>query len=252
MTNFELPDMDPDAWRARSSEEVNFWEQWVKTGGSAWPEGYKRKTDPNAPLVQMVEKFLGELNYDSSKVAKILDIGAGPLSYVGTRSDTYKVDLTVVDPLADDYNRLLDAKGVTGVARPQYGYFETATQQFGLNAFDLVWCFNSLDHSMDPVLGLFNLLSVCRIGGGLILSFHPNEADHGDYHGLHQWNLDYVNGSMIVSQKGRQLNLMPMLEQQEIVNLWQMEHEENENGKGRVFLKLKKTSECNLSQCLIS
>lgn len=244
--------MDPDAWRARSSQEVNFWENWVKTGGSQWPDGFKRKTNPDAPLIGTAEAFLTELGHDPARVCKVLDIGSGPLSYVGTKSDTYSIDLTIVDPLADDYNRLLDAKGVTGVARPQEGYFETATRQFGTNAFDLVWCFNSLDHSMDPLLGLFNLLSVCRIGGGLILSFHPNEADRGKYQGLHQWNLDYQEDKIVMSQMGRQMNLMPLLEQQQIVSLTQLEDDIAGGGKGPILLKVKKTTECNLSQCFIA
>lgn len=252
MTLEDLPNMDPDAWRARASEEVGFWQNWIRTEGAAWPEGYKRKTDPNAPLVPMVRNFLKEISFSFNRPVKILDIGSGPLSYVGTRCADYDVDLTVVDPLAAEYNKLLDEKNVTGVQRPEHGFFETAVQQFGTNTFDVVWCFNSLDHSIDPVAGLFNLLSVCRIGGGMILSFHPNEADEGGYQGLHQWNLDFEDGDMIVSQKGRKFSLMPLLRQQSIMALWRASETDKANDKGRVYLRVKKTSECNLSQAVIA
>ena len=166
--------------------------------------------------------------------------------------DTHDIDLTVVDPLADDYNRLLDQTNVTGVPRPVAGYFETATAQFGPDAFDVVWCCNSLDHSIDPVLGLFNLLNVCRTGGGLLLSFHPNEAEGGNYGGLHQWNLDLVDDRLTLSQKGKSVDLARILEQQNVVSQRQFGHGGAKSGKGRVMIKIKKTTECNLSQCLIA
>lgn len=247
----KLPDMDPDSWRARSSEEVGFWEKWITSNGGAWPDGFKRKTNPDAPLANIAAEFLGDLGVPKGQNVKILDIGAGPLSYVGYKSDAWGIDLTVVDPLAEEYNRLLDEQGVTRVQRPEFGYFETAMAQFGTNQFDLVWCFNSLDHSLDPVLGLFNLLGVCKIGGGLLLSYHPNEADDGDYQGLHQWNLDLSNGDMIVSQKGQVYNLKPLLSQQRVMAVWQLENEGEPGSKGRIFIKIKKIKECNLSQALI-
>ena len=252
MGQTSLPNMDIDSWRERSAEEVNFWENWIFTERSRWPQEYKRRTDPTTPMAKEVENFLDGLGLPADRTVKILDIGAGPLSFIGTNSEKYTIDLTVVDPLAEEYNRLLDQKNVTGVPRPERGYFETATTQFGAEAFDLVWSRNSLDHALDPVLGLFNLLNVCRIGGGLLLSFHPNEAEGGNYAGLHQWNLDYRDGEVVLSQKDRMVSLMPLLQQQKIVSISQPEKTQKKAGKGRVNIKVEKIVECNLSQCLIA
>jgi len=251
MGQAELPEMDLSSWRERSSEEVGFWQNWILTKGKKWPEDFIRRTDPTTPVIGQIKNFITQLGIKPGERVSILDIGSGPLTMLGNASDQHEIDLTLADPLADEYNRLLDEVDVTGVPRPQTGYFETASSQFGSEAFDIVWCRNSLDHSLDPVLGLFNLLDVCKMGGGLLLSFHPNEADYGNYEGLHQWNLDLEEDTLIVSQKNRRFNLMPLLEQQEIIDIRRSPTSEKEKSKGRVIVRVKKTSSCNLSQCLL-
>lgn len=248
MALVELPDMGKDSWVERSSEEVGFWHNWILTRGHKWPEDFKLRTDPNRPVIDPIRNFIFELGKTPGDATSVLDIGSGPLTMLGNVSGDRKIDLTLVDPLAEEYNRLLDKVDVSGVPRPQVGYFETASSQFGAESFDVVWCCNSLDHSLDPLLGLFNLLDVCRIGGGLILKFHPNEADGGNYAGLHQWNLDLQEGKIILSQKGRSVNLMPLLEQQEILGISQFG---NGADKGSITVRVKKTTACNLSQCLL-
>lgn len=46
--------------------------------------------------------LLSELDLDAGSRLRILDIGSGPLSFVGDAHDTYDIDLTVVDPLATE------------------------------------------------------------------------------------------------------------------------------------------------------
>ena len=159
------------------------------------------------------------------------------------------MQLTLVDPLANQYNALLDQAEVLGVPRPVEGYFETAAETLGHERFDVVWCRNALDHSMDPLLGLYNLLSLCKVGGGVILSFHPNEADGGRYQGLHQWNLRLQNNRVILAQMQQELDLTPLLEAQEVVQM----HQEGQGGaqKGMVTITLKKRVAPNLSQAML-
>jgi SAM-dependent methyltransferase len=130
------------------------------------------------------------------------------------------------------------------------GYFETALAEFGENSFDAVWCFNSLDHSIDPVHGLFNLLSVIKIGGGLVLSFHPNEAEGGKYGGLHQWNLDIDDEGLFLNQKGKQMRLQGLIGQQKIIR---RHAPKNATGvqKERVTYLIKKVANVTLSQALL-
>ena len=218
--------------------------------GDQWPEDYIRRTNPNSELVGWIYDLINETNIETTKNLKILDIGSGPLSYVGYKSDKYSIDLTVVDPLANEYNYLLDKNNIKYVPRPQKGYFETAIHDFGENKFDIVWCINSLDHSIDPLVGLYNLLTVCKIGGGLVFSFHRNEGEMGGYKGLHQWNLDILdNEGLILTAHDKKLNLQGLLDQQ-IFKL--LNFAAKDGDKGRVLYFIKKIKSCNLSQAIMT
>jgi SAM-dependent methyltransferase len=242
---------DHSAWNQHTPSEVKFWDQWIMKEGHHWPEDYKRRTDPQAPVTQLMLDLIGELDVDLAAPLQIMDIGSGPLSYVGYVHDKFAIDLTVVDPLADEYNRLLDQANVVDVPRPQPGYFETALATFGENSFDAVWCFNSLDHFIDPVHGLFNLLSVVKIGGGLVLSLHPNEAEQGDYGGLHQWNLDVDGEGLLLNQKGKQMRLQGLIAQQKVVKRIDYNAKTGVK-KERITYLIKKTANVNLSQALLT
>jgi len=249
MTDNLLPKMGTAAWDTRADSEVDFWRNWVSSKGGKWPEDFQRRTDPETPLIEAIADQLEEMNLSQPHTAEVLDIGSGPLSLLGYSSPNQAINLTLVDPLAEAYNVILDNAGITGVPRPQKGYFETALGQLGENRFDVVWCRNALDHSIDPLLGLHSLIAMCRPGGRVILSFHPNEADTGNYGGLHQWNLNNQDGKICLSQKGLELDLTPLLSQQEVLSVSQ--YDQAGKDKGDVTIKLKKTCDPNLSQAMM-
>ncbi|MDZ7711052.1 MAG: class I SAM-dependent methyltransferase [Roseovarius sp.] len=244
------PKSDEAVWRARADEEVGFWRKWIRSGGMRWKEGFERKTDPNAPLAPLIAQLLPDLTLTTGQTLEILDIGSGPLSWVGTSHPDFTVNVTAVDPLADEYNAELDNKGVTGVGRPIKGYFETALWQLGAARFDVVWCANSLDHSIDPVIGLYNIINLCRPGGGVILMFHPDEAEREAYVGLHQWNLNIDNERLMLTRKGRTFDLMSMIAGQQDVKLRKMGGVGKD--KPRVVVSFRKDADCNLSELLIA
>lgn len=55
-------------------------------------------------------------------------------------------------------------------------------------SFDVVHMSNALDHCFDPIFGLMQLISVCKIGGKVILRHNENEA-------LNEHILDYISGT---------------------------------------------------------
>ncbi|TDK42211.1 class I SAM-dependent methyltransferase [Antarcticimicrobium luteum] len=249
MSTADLPEMDKDAWKDRAKNEAQFWRHWVRSSGGKWPEDFENRTNPNAPLINEITTFLDDLGTDRNAPVEILDIGSGPLSILGYVSPEREARLTLIDPLADVYNQILDNAGVEGVPRPRTGFFETAPGALGENKFDIVWCRNSLDHSIDPLLGLHNLIAMCKVGGGIILRFHPNEAEGGGYEGLHQWNLDKRDDRMVLSQKGLMLDLTPLIEAQKILSFTQIIGADGQ--KGMVTVKLQKLRDPNLSQAVM-
>jgi hypothetical protein len=50
-----------------------------------------------------------------------------------------------------------------------------------------------------------------KIGGQLILTFHRNEADHGGYQGLHNWNFDMRGGDFVIEHRGDVVNVFNIL-----------------------------------------
>lgn len=244
------PEHDHAIWKERATQEVDFWKKWIRSGGMRWKEGFQRKTDPKAPLAPLVEAFLPELELRKGQKLEILDIGSGPLSWVGTSHPDHEIDLIAVDPLADEYNAELDDKGIKGVGRPVKGYFETALWQLGANRFDIVWCANSLDHSIDPVIGLYNIINVCKNGGGVILMFHPDEAEQEEYVGLHQWNLNAGNDRLTLTHKGKRFDLMSMLNGQANIRVRTLQSAGKD--KPRIVVTFRKMVDCNLSQVLIA
>jgi len=55
---------------------------------------------------------------------------------------------------------------------------------------------NALDHAVDPLLGIRQMLEVTRPGGWVLLRHARNEGVPGQFRvGLHQWAFDVVQGS---------------------------------------------------------
>ena len=128
---------------------------------------------------------------------RVLDIGCGPVSHVGTCSDRWRIEVVAIDPLADEYRRLRKEFDLTdcGVA-PMRCEIETLAQVVGERSFDIVYCHNALDHVRDPLSGI---LQMVRPGGSCWLVHSSNEGEKQDYRGLHQWNLSpQDDGDLVV------------------------------------------------------
>lgn len=199
--------MDRQDWNKHIHEEVAFWDEWLRTQGGTWPEDFHSRIDSQQRLPDLIENALLNKGVAPGSSITILDLGSGPLTSVGVASDHYDVTVTPVDPLADHYRSLLEKHRIVAPVLPQKGEAEKLDCLFPPQTFDVVWARNSLDHSYDPLLCIYQAYRVLRTGGIMIIVFHPNEADQGNYQGLHNWNFDIRNGSFVIESRGRLVNV---------------------------------------------
>src|ERR1700730_9189855 len=73
-------------WNNKLPTELAFWEKWVATRGLSWPEEFRKRTDQDAEIEPSIAQFI------ESETDKLLDVGAGPLTVIGTRWNGYKMD----------------------------------------------------------------------------------------------------------------------------------------------------------------
>lgn len=247
----DMPNVSVDSttWQEHSTEEVEFWTKWISSSGSKWPEDYKRRVTGQFPVPPFIEDELSRSGAVIGSDVRILDVGSGPLSYLCGVSEKYKIDLTAIDPLADEYNKIIDDHSITPPVRVRRGYVEELGSLFAPNQFDLVWCCNALDHAIDPIVGLLSLLRVSKPQGCLLLLFHPNEAAGSRYSGLHQWNFDLVDGHYIIERLDQRVNVTELVRPACNIEAQKMKGKAGE--KDRIRVRLQKKADINLTQLLM-
>jgi ubiquinone/menaquinone biosynthesis C-methylase UbiE len=138
----------------------------------------------------------------------ILDVGAGPLTFLGKRSPGKNLSISAVDPLAEEYDKLLKKYKVQPNVRTKYGDAERLHRIFPSNSFDLVFARNCIDHSYNPEKAVLCMIEVAKKGCYILLEHIANEAENENYQGLHQWNFSAdANGDFLISSKSKVTNM---------------------------------------------
>lgn len=191
-------------WRRRRRTEVDFWADWLvgAPGTEQWAGDRLARLDPDTevrdPLVR------AELEGSPAREISILDVGAGPVTNLGFRHPGKSLAIVAVDPLADDYDRLLREAGLDPPVRTIPVAGEELLERFGPARFDIAYACNSLDHSADPVAIVSAMVSVVRPGGVVLLRHKRNEGESARYGGLHQWNFDVAGDGLVLwNEAGR-------------------------------------------------
>jgi len=187
-------------WGGGLKNEVDFWDDYFRTKGLQWPESYSMRLDPEAPLQPRPAALLP----DRAEV-HILDVGAGPLTHLGKVHAGKSLRITAVDPLADQYDRILKKYNVVPPIRTQKLAAEKLVKWFKPASFDLVFARNCIDHSYNPEHAILQMISVAKPGGYVLLEHFPNEAENEAYAGLHQWNFSMSSdGDFVIGSKDRE------------------------------------------------
>jgi SAM-dependent methyltransferase len=201
---------DPVRGRRRAlREEVEYWQNWLADQGGKWADDYRYRLDPETEISDpALREILARL---SEQRVSILDVGAGPVSSVGYRFPDKTLSLSAVDPLAERYDRLLEEYDVVPPVRTERVEGEALLGHFGPGRFDVTYARNALDHAVDPVLIIENMLGVARQGGYVVLRHVRNEAVRQAYVQLHQWNFDERDGHLVIWRPGDETDMTRVL-----------------------------------------
>lgn len=182
-----------ESWGKGISYEVEFWTRWANTKGAEWPEDFRKRVEGKTEfqLASYLERF-------EPKKAVVLDVGAGPISFIGPIWPGVELTIKAVDPLAREYDRILEAENIVPPIRTEQCAVEELANVFGSNIFDLVHCCNALDHSRDPFLGIAQMLSVVKMDHPVVLVHQNDEAETEGYTGFHQWNFRIEGSNFVI------------------------------------------------------
>lgn len=146
-------------WQLAQFLEIRWWRRYLKT---------KDKANYLAEKRAYWLRVLTELAYTPQDGQRVLDAGCGPAGIFILLHDRQRV--TALDPLLDQYAGQLPIfsraayPGVTFINSP----LEAANIES--NTFEVVYCFNAINHVEDWAKGLDRLTKWTRYKGQLILS----------------------------------------------------------------------------------
>jgi len=190
-------------WDANISTEVQFWDDYFRTKGGKWAETYAPRFDPDLPLQPRAAALL-----PAQTEVHILDVGAGPTTFLGKKCEGKRIEITAVDPLADKYDKILDKYNIHPLVRTQKLAAEDLREKFGANTFDLVFALNCIDHAYNPEKAIVHMIEVVKSGRYVLLQHRPHEAENENYSGLHQWNFaSSAEGDFIISSRSSSVNM---------------------------------------------
>lgn len=191
LENLMLDMKTPSSWVSGVNDEIQFWDNWLRTNGAQWPDEYRRRMNPFETLST---DLAGLLDPDGSHLAvsapsySILDVGAGPLTSLGKVLPHGLIHITAIDALAESYDALLLRHGINPPVRTQFGLAENVAGGFRANSFDLVVAQNSLDHAIDPIAAIRGMLMVAKPQRYLCLTHSENEGKKENYSGFHRFD----------------------------------------------------------------
>jgi SAM-dependent methyltransferase len=212
-------------WQRRKNTEVDFWAAWLAgaPGTEQWASDRESRlaadTEIRDPLVR------AELERNPAREISILDVGAGPVTWLGFRYPEKRLTIVPVDPLAEEYERLLSEAGLDPPIHTIPVAGEALREHFGAIRFDIAYASNSLDHSADPFTIISNMVAVVREGGVVILRHKRNEGESARYGGLHQWNFDAVDGSLVLWNNAIEVDVGSALARRAVTTAWVSEGE---------------------------
>jgi SAM-dependent methyltransferase len=180
-----------EQWLSRLDDEIGFWIHYFGTDGAQFS---------NQDVVRKLSRqrdFAFERLFATrlpGNRLRVLDVGAGPVSVVGTRSSRYAITLVAVDPLAAAYSFITELFAVKPPVTTDFAIAEKLDAKFAPRSFDLVHARNCIDHALDPIRAMGQMASLVAAAGWMVLDHADHEGRHERYDGLHRWDLFVLDG----------------------------------------------------------
>lgn len=181
-------------WDEGITEETDFWTDVFHNPANPHYRHPVALANPTRPFPDYLKELL---DGHVEETIHILDIGSGPVTQLGYVWDNHTIHITPIDPLADEYNRLLASVDCTPPFPTQHCHAEEIASRFEPESFDLIFSRNALDHAYEPIEALRQARKLLKPGGFIFLSHNRNEGKR-IYNGLHQWNFDIQNEQFIL------------------------------------------------------
>lgn len=184
-----------EVWESHLNDEVKYWKSMFDGSfhNKDWVAGFRRRVMGIDIAPSHVREWLGE-------GCRILDVGCGPATVLGGFVDGKKLDVTAIDPLANQYNRLYKEHNLCPLISPIYGEAENLSDVVQ-GKFHFVYSRNALDHSYNPIRAIQNMINICAKGGVVFFENAINEGYKEGYKGLHQWNFMPASGELVIWNK---------------------------------------------------
>jgi SAM-dependent methyltransferase len=212
-------------WHRRKKSEVDFWAGWLAgaPGTEEWASDREARLAPETEITDPLVRE--ELERHPGEAISILDVGAGPVTKLGFTFPGKTLTIVAVDPLADEYERLLRDADLRPAVRTIRVAGEALLDHFGPGTFDIAYASNALDHSADPFRIISNMAAVVRPGGIVLLRHKQNEGESARYGGLHQWNFDVVGERLILWNNAVELDVGSKLSGRARTTAWISQNE---------------------------
>lgn len=193
-----------EEWDKGIEFERDFWSLWMETKGDKWSDDFENRVRKQRRIEERFVEAMPPVLPGAPKRthALILDAGAGPMSLVGNWHPDIEIELIAVDPLSYLYNELLQKNNLVPHPRVGHAFVERVAELWPQGFFDVVHIQNSLDHSVNPLAGILNLLTVLKPKGKLLMKHGLDEALNEGWLGFHQWNFNTnKDGQFTIAKK---------------------------------------------------
>jgi SAM-dependent methyltransferase len=229
--DYENMKSNKDIWKSNIGEEVEYWKIWMTR------EEFKDSLAARLRDDILPQTMIDLLNLPKGSMVKVLDVGSGPISTLGTHHPDFDVTLYPVDPLAEEYNHFLDELRLSQCPRIIPGAGEDLRNLFPENNFDIVFSANALDHAYDPLSCIKNMVYVCKPSGWILIVTIQNEGQRQHYHGLHQWNFELIDKHVRLWNQNNDLSIHEQLDDIDSFECFPVDHG---NGLPVIMIQMKK------------